>query len=696
MAVNNLRGSVLRLWEMGHLCYLFVPISFVNEVFKTVHLQCNSLSCRASGRFVGILSSHSFKLRCHTVPVRRRSRRATICSANMLKSAKLLRNMVLMNSHLNIWTRSLLYSMSLRNRISFRFAQLTDSVTGHQFHLRIFRGTRVLLHVIGVMPDFITNGPPQKRQNPTYTQRFVDTNNLPPLMANAGVAILGIMGVHYENTRLRHMFLKITSEPSNPPEMSNQPGNNVVIVPKAYSVIKSAVESYTVHWKGCSIVERKDDKNPRILREPAIAIGAPQEPERTAPGGRENATDELSGTALEASGIADDDTRTTERNVLAGSSAQTPENTEEDVDTANDIESPKAVQSDDTQKPDTDLPRPKRRKISPARGEPPTKKRQIYQDTRNKYSRVKTRRGALFKDVRNAIKTFRSHRNMATRLTRIDSTAMLPKSKADSTVTTTEPPKPTISGTQAAKTAEQRSLPNDEGPKLRIAVISLAPPAATNGEGSPPTDEEPKPAVDVSLLLTASLSFRMSQRHREMFERCPYGLSRLAALDGDTLEYITGIELMGILLLAKQHGRLSGYKDIWSRRPVKNVWLEEDLKVEGNCCALDSPKDLAGMSLADVSKDGRHLNSIQTPTRTSNRSAPGSPFTDPSPSPPPHVTRERFIGNETHYSYSRAIVGGIKLPILLVGYFHHETTTRKICCYGGSQNHERCFLTSWE
>jgi hypothetical protein len=187
----------------------------------------------------------------------------------------------------------------------------------------------------------------------------------------------------------------------------------------------------------------------------------------------------------------------------------------------------------------------------------------------------------------------------------------------------------------------------------------------------------------------------MNQRHRDIFERCPYGLSRLASLDGDTLEYVTGKELIGLFLLAKQHGRLSEFKYIFSLCPVTNVVLEDVSDCSRPCATLD----LTGMPLRDLLND-KHIainaNSTETPIRMSNRSEPHSPFTDPSPSPPPHTTRERFLGNKTRYSYWRLIIAGLKLPVLVIGYFRPETTTRKICCYGGTLNGERCFLTSWE
>lgn len=161
---------------------------------------------------------------------------------------------------------------------------------------------------------------------------------------------------------------------------------------------------------------------------------------------------------------------------------------------------------------------------------------------------------------------------------------------------------------------------------------------------------------------------------------CPYNLSRLAGKTGE-LEHVTGKELMGMLLLAKQHGRLSGFKHLWSRRRVVGAVLEEQLVTPGSQCSL-------------LPNTASHGLSNDFPLQDTARAA--SPFTDPSPSPPPHVTRERFLCNKPRFTYYRFSFAGLDLPILGVCYFRPETTKKKICCYGGSFNGERCFLSSWE
>src|SRR5438045_3205134 len=125
----------------------------------------------------------------------------------------------------------------------------------------------------------------------------------------------------------------------------------------------------------------------------------------------------------------------------------------------------------------------------------------------------------------------------------------------------------------------------------------------------------------------------MNQKYRDILEKCPYGLSRLASLNGDTLEYITGKELIGILLLAKQHGYGSGYKDIWSRYPVVKVKLDEDVSAQPDCYVPYAAEHRMEMPLRNFLTDKRfeiNADSTETPTRISHRSEANSPFTDPS------------------------------------------------------------------
>src|SRR5947207_1814074 len=161
----------------------------------------------------------------------------------------------------------------------------------------------------------------------------------------------------------------------------------------------------------------------------------------------------------------------------------------------------------------------------------------------------------------------------------------------------------------------------------------------------------------------------MNQRDRDILESCPFGLSRLTSLDGDTLEYVTGKELIGMLLLAKQHGPFSKFNVVWSLCPVTNVVPKEDVSAETDCCFKHPTMELRNFldRLVEINAD-----KAQTPTRIPHRSEINSPFTDPSPSPPPRMTHERFLGNKTRYSYYRLIFAGFKLPILLVGYFEPE------------------------
>ena len=73
--------------------------------------------------------------------------------------------------------------------------------------------------------------------------------------------------------------------------------------------------------------------------------------------------------------------------------------------------------------------------------------------------------------------------------------------------------------------------------------------------------------------------------YRDLLLQCPYGLSRIAEGDGP-LEFVTGLELLGIFRVAKQFGHLSNFKELFSCRPVTGVEKEEDLlrRIDWNNC----------------------------------------------------------------------------------------------------------------
>jgi hypothetical protein len=64
---------------------------------------------------------------------------------------------------------------------------------------------------------------------------------------------------------------------------------------------------------------------------------------------------------------------------------------------------------------------------------------------------------------------------------------------------------------------------------------------------------------------------------REILLKCPFGLSWIADGHGP-LEYVRGLEVIRMFLLAKQRGRLCGYKEVWSRRPVTSAVPEQVLQ----------------------------------------------------------------------------------------------------------------------
>ena len=174
-----------------------------------------------------------------------------------------------------------------------------------------------------------------------------------------------------------------------------------------------------------------------------------------------------------------------------------------------------------------------------------------------------------------------------------------------------------------------------------------------------------------------------SQYWADLLKKAPYDLAHLSQENGD-LETVTGKDLVGMFLCAKQRGRVSGLKDLWSRRRVTNVEPEDDYirRVGSIDCTKIAPR------IADASTS----------------SPPKSPVTDRSPSPPPHAVRRRIFDEQVKYQYYRLSYAGRDVPILVVSCYDGKTTQRKMCCYGGAKEIqdgnkkylERNFLSSWE
>ena len=187
----------------------------------------------------------------------------------------------------------------------------------------------------------------------------------------------------------------------------------------------------------------------------------------------------------------------------------------------------------------------------------------------------------------------------------------------------------------------------------------------------------------------------MDPKYIQLLRKCPFDFSRLVGMTGQ-LEEATGKELTGILLLALQHGRLSQFKDLWSCRPVyvTNAASEERRVASSGsqCCGLPLDKGKSNASLLSSSEE----------TRLQDLTPSTSSFKDPI-SPPHRIARmPTCLPQQSHqegtpeFLYYRISFAGIDLPFLGIGYNRPTTTKNKICCYGGSWEGERCFLSSWK
>lgn len=176
----------------------------------------------------------------------------------------------------------------------------------------------------------------------------------------------------------------------------------------------------------------------------------------------------------------------------------------------------------------------------------------------------------------------------------------------------------------------------------------------------------------------------MDPRHIALLQNCPYDLSRLLDIKTGKLEHATGKELMGMFLLAKQHGPLSYFKYLWSRRRVRvprRLMEEQWITAFGSQCFPPSISECSPNTNESPLQDLTHFS---------------SPLTDPSSSPNRCVARKRLLGNASQFSYYRFAFAGLDLPYLGIRYLRHKKTRKKICSYGGSLDDERCHLSSWE
>ena len=158
----------------------------------------------------------------------------------------------------------------------------------------------------------------------------------------------------------------------------------------------------------------------------------------------------------------------------------------------------------------------------------------------------------------------------------------------------------------------------------------------------------------------------------------PFGLSRLAKEKG-SLEYVTGLEFIGMLACAKQWGHKTYFKILWSWERVIVENKEELTSVLGvKTCKKNKAEP---------------RNEPTTLPRGHDATPPSSPRLDPSPSPIPQLYRCETV----KFQFYRLIFAGLKLPILVVNYYSPTPTCNRICAFGGwDENGERCFLCSWE
>ena len=165
----------------------------------------------------------------------------------------------------------------------------------------------------------------------------------------------------------------------------------------------------------------------------------------------------------------------------------------------------------------------------------------------------------------------------------------------------------------------------------------------------------------------------MEQKFRDMLDKCPYDLSPLARQSQtDKLEEVTGQELGAMFSLASKSSK---YKELWSyERSEPPVPPELEETPSGDDCTSN------------------HSSSTMSDFDQQNLPRVASPVPDPSPSPGP---RDAYCPEQFYY-YLMSFAG-LKLPILAVGCFEEEPKSDVfICCYGGSKNGERCFLSGWK
>ena len=163
----------------------------------------------------------------------------------------------------------------------------------------------------------------------------------------------------------------------------------------------------------------------------------------------------------------------------------------------------------------------------------------------------------------------------------------------------------------------------------------------------------------------------MEPRLRDILRKCPFNLSRLAYISG-SVHMFTGLELIGMFLMAKQFGLLSGYKDIWTPHSITDPdgLTQKLLDFVPPACRNRTPclrwPDQIASPVFDAS------------TQTLN---------------PALAEDKHSLPDRLFYLYCLKFAE-LNLPILAIGYWQKKKPTHKMCGYGGSGRGGRCFLTS--
>ena len=664
------------------------------------------------------------------------------------------------------------------------------------FHLQVYaKNGKPMLHILGVPPQFITE--PEIYRGHLASQRFVDTDSLPPKLSLPGFELLGVAGAHYENVRLQWAFRKIVSGTATAvldPQSSNSDAktssSQSIMIDRGsspshqcshigringYELFYMAVKAYSTHWRGRQVLpvrKRKgivSEKTPRIAREyphsQRVRTGvytdnsdsrgneATQTISKASMSDDKEANVAAISTGLQEIGSTESSTTcpssppwleqieypTNASNTLH-EAAMLPQSESSELVNAN-CEIVQTISSKMPTIPRTHvskirecflsrIPLPKRRpNSSESESSGPRKKRKIQMESPNKFSsrnhRIKAK-CSLSDTLRNDFQR-RLHRDYCKQ-----STSIAFKSGSIHSI------RPQFARARSGKikfTIRHQTLVPSSGSRstfdfverVRIEInpplMLLQSPLFRSGTQLAAADKaadivaKDMRTAESEIQMISQESFmaisRSAQKrddtchsnYHEILLKCPFRLSQLA-MGHERLEDVTGREIIGMLLLAKQRGRLSGFKKVWSRRPVTGVTLKQILETSmGSECCPDRGEQtmiMSRMSLRNFSADNPPETNFETRPEsnsdniTRTQSYPDSPSTDISPSPRPAVTRERYLGNNPKFSYYRATFAGRDLPILLVGYFHPEITTKRICCYGGTTKGERCFLSSWE